>query len=299
MKCPKCGRENPEGTWHCDCGYEFKDSDIKSSVSIDDNLTKFWRATWAVWRRGLLFRVNPNYKKLATLNFEIFIKKVVNVSFSPLTEFFSIHSPQFGEFLCGFAKTKDKKQLSAVITDQRMWLYAVETSQYVEYKLSDVDQYKHTRDGEFFNVTIRFKDGTEHTYSKLLSTLSDEVVHFALEVANPKAPTNTIPPSDELLHDPRARICPSCREVLKPQSIGSAIILSALLITIIPFVLYLFARLVKADPNGFWFFNAISILLSFYVMKNAINPTCSKCGKIKLILLSTSEGQKLLNAQKP
>jgi hypothetical protein len=28
MKCPKCGRSNPKGTWHCDCGYNFENPSI-------------------------------------------------------------------------------------------------------------------------------------------------------------------------------------------------------------------------------------------------------------------------------
>jgi len=26
MKCPKCGRKNPDDIWHCDCGYDFHPS---------------------------------------------------------------------------------------------------------------------------------------------------------------------------------------------------------------------------------------------------------------------------------
>lgn len=33
MKCPKCGKNNREGTWHCDCGYDFLSYDRKSSAS--------------------------------------------------------------------------------------------------------------------------------------------------------------------------------------------------------------------------------------------------------------------------
>lgn len=37
--CPKCGRKNPQGTWHCDCGYDFDQANNDSSVERQRTLS--------------------------------------------------------------------------------------------------------------------------------------------------------------------------------------------------------------------------------------------------------------------
>lgn len=275
---------------------------------MNDNLTAFWRNTWSAWRAGELSTVSPKYKEgTASFTFERWLTISAAAKNPFVDRVFSAHPPQPGEFLIAYSA-----QAALVMTNQRIWMFGKEGNEYCArdvLDLANIAQFDNVRDGDCFDVTIRLRDNAERKYQNIVGVPSDEAIKYVIERCNPVPPLYELlhdPEIIELLQDPKAMICPSCRRVSRPIRTGSAIIRAIGVVfaaTICSGIFILLFRQVRHDNAGSTEFVAgaiivVTIVFAIAHIRTAINQLCPLCNKAELIsrsALEELEGQKQEN----
>jgi hypothetical protein len=163
---------------------------------MSDELATFWHDTWSAWRSGAISPISPDAAKMAAVEFKDFVTLISNPKnpfigdkYLMLTRFFGEHPPRPHEFLVGASH----KAGLMILTSQRLWMSDRQTGEYVALDLADVAEYRIRPHWTSFIVTVRFKDGTERTYTKLASAPSAQGAALALRLCE-STPAGIVPP---------------------------------------------------------------------------------------------------------
>ena len=146
---------------------------------MTEQISRFWRTTWLVWRMGELSSLSDGYVKAAAVEYNHFLDNNKYAKDPLFVNFLEKNLPWQDEFLISLGQSD--KIISLVLTSQRLWMLDKENGEHVCLHLKDVAAVTSKPEWSSHTATVVFKNKTEKTFKKLANVPTDDYMRFVLQ----------------------------------------------------------------------------------------------------------------------